>query len=137
MPIQTEISEALDQEAASGDFNDFIRTYVRKRLTAALGLTREGKLPSIQDRIEAMAVQANQGCGQIYELFLERFSGMVDRAYPPGCLDRERAIAIANAVGGYATPEEIAQSQIEADEMGCCSHGLDPDCCPCGCGDLD
>ncbi len=123
--------------SAASEFNDSIRAYVRERLTAALGLTPEGKLPSIENRIEAMAVQANQGCGQVYELFLERFSGMVDSAFPPGSFDRERAVAIAISVGGYATPEEIAQARIEAAEMGCCSHGLDPNCCPCGCGEYD
>lgn len=124
-------------DATPNEFNESIKAYVRERLTTMLGLTLEGKLPSLQQRIEAMAAQANQGCGQLYELFLERFSGMVDKAYPPGSYDRERAIAIALSVGGYATPEEIEREQQANAEMGWCTHGLDPNCCPCGCGEYD
>ena len=47
------------------------------------------------------------------------------------------AVKTAIAIGGYATPEELEQSRNEMADMGCCSHGLDPDCCPCGCGDTD
>ncbi len=119
------------------EFMAGIRTYVRERLTEAVGLTVDGRLPTMEDRLRAMAAQANRGCGQSYELFLERFSGMVDFAYPMGSYERDKAVKMAMAIGGYATPEELERSRDEMAEMGYCCHGLDPDCCPCGCGDID
>ena len=92
---------------------------------------------ALVQNIETMATQAIQGCGLSHDLFLERFSGMVDSAYPVGSVERDEAVKTAMAIGGYATPEELEQSRDEMAEMGYCCHGLDPDCCPCGCGDLD
>lgn len=121
----------------SAEFNESIQTYVRHRLTTLCGLTPEGTRPSLEARIAEMATQARTGCGQSYELFLQQFSGMVDAAYPTGSLDRDQAVAIAILVGGYATRAEREQTQHEMAEAGYCCHGLDPYCCPCGCGDLD
>jgi len=117
------------------DFSESIGAYVRERLIAALGLTPEGRLPSIEDQIDRMFAEANRGCGQSFDVFVERFSGMVDRAFPPGSHNREQAIAMSE--GCYRTPAELQQAQDEMAEMGYCSHGIDPDCCPCGCGDHD
>lgn len=89
----------------------------------------------IYGKINAIADHAIQGCGQSYEIFVQRFSGMVDLAYPPGSPDRDQAVAIAKSTGDYSSHEELDQSQTELSEMGCCIHGMDPNCCPCGCGD--
>ena len=88
----------------------------------------------LNDCIQKMKKTANFGCGLVYEIYVENFSAMLDSKFPPGHLQREEAIALAE--GDYCTPEEIAVSRQEAAELGLCSHGLDPDCCPCGCGDL-
>lgn len=122
-------------QAVSTEFNESIKAYVRERLTSVLGLLPGGKFPTIDNKVQAMADQANRGCGQSYDLFVQRFSGMFDSAFPPGCPDRERALVSANGI--YATPEELEKAQEELAEMGYCTHGLDPYCCPCGCGDLD
>lgn len=125
---------------APAELNESIKTYVRERLTAVLGLLPGGKLPggklpTINNKVQALADNANRGCGQSYDLFVQRFSGMFDSAFPPGSPDR--AQALISAKGIYATPEEREKTQEELAEMGCCSHGLDPNCCPCGCGDLE
>lgn len=117
------------------EFNAEIRRYTRAKLISALGLTPDGKLPTIANRVQAMADQANRGCGQSYEVFVRRFSGMFDAAFPPGTPDRESALASAGGI--YATPAELEEMDESLAEMGCCSHGLDPDCCPCGCGDYE
>jgi hypothetical protein len=35
----------------------------------------------------------------------------------------------------YATTEEIEQIQQESLNNGFCIHGIDPNCCPAGCGE--
>lgn len=95
--------------------------------------TREG----IKRWLEGLLQQAERGSGLVYELSVQRFSASVD-----GNLDRieepyrEIAIEIARDLG-YLNAEEVKvmQDQLAAD--GCCSHGLDPNYCPCGCGDIE
>ncbi|MDI9853427.1 hypothetical protein [Comamonas sp. 17RB] len=49
---------------------------------------------------------------------------------------RPEAIEIAKQLG-WATDEELAESQRQMDEAGCCTHGIDPDCCPMGCDGIE
>lgn len=87
--------------------------------------------------IHAMAEAANRGCGQVYELFVSRFSAAVDGRYDQEPEDiRTLALSIARD-HGYATPAEIEEMNQALDEAGCCAHGLDPYNCPVGCGDLE
>jgi hypothetical protein len=86
---------------------------------------------------ETMAEQANKSCGLVYEIFARDFSRAVNHALnslPEA--HRTEAIEIAKRLG-WATAEELAQSQRLMDEAGCCAHGIDPDCCPRGCGDIE
>lgn len=90
-----------------------------------------------QQRCEVIAEQANRSCGLVYEIFERNFTGVINQELQQ--LDqshRADAIQIARTFG-WATAEELAQSQRAMVDSGCCSHGLDPDCCPAGCGDLD
>ena len=89
---------------------------------------------NLNNCIQEMKETAHRGCGLVYEIYVEDFSAMLDDKFPPGHPQREEAIALAE--GEYCPLEEVAVSRQEAAEMGLCSHDLDPDCCPCGCGDL-
>ena len=87
--------------------------------------------------IEAMADEAGKGCGQIHDLYVRKFSGMVDVRFGLASDEvRNEAIQIARQFD-YSTPEELAADADEMAESGFCSHGLDPNCCPLGCGDLE
>lgn len=112
-----------------------VRQYVRKRLFQELGLLPGGKLPTLKNRIDAMADQASAGCGSSFDVFQMKLSGMIDAAFSQGSPDHVAAIEYTKGV--YASPHEIEANQKQLAEMGYCSHGLDPYCCPCGCGDLD
>lgn len=82
---------------------------------------------------ESLSNSAYQGCGQSDILFTRRFSKSIEQELnqiPEEHL--EEALVIAQQYG-YMTEEEMA---IDEDD-GFCSHGFDPDCCPCGCGDID
>lgn len=103
----------------------------------------EDKTPTAWDadawrtRCDALAKNANKGCGLSYDLFVEMFSGGVKR-HLDGMPEEWKADAETIARDfGYATPAELEKMRDEQAAMGCCSHGLDPDCCPAGCGDLD
>lgn len=87
-------------------------------------------------QLDGLAAKANQCCGLSYDLFVDKFSAAVDDAFPPGEPLREQALVLARE-RGYESPEERAQTQDELADMGYCSHGIDPNCCPAGCGDLD
>ena len=82
------------------------------------------------------AAQASRNCGCVHDIYQRLFSELVDEhlaklseEYHPAALD------IAHA-WDYLSPEGRAQAQQEMAEQGYCSHGLEPDCCPLGCGDL-
>jgi hypothetical protein len=88
-------------------------------------------------RCERLAVEANRGCGLVYETFVRAFTGAVNREVQKFA-EASRAEAIEVARGfGWATDEELAQSERVLAEDGSCSHGIDPRWCPVGCGDLE
>ncbi|WP_313569330.1 hypothetical protein [Comamonas terrigena] len=86
---------------------------------------------------EKMADQANRSCGLVYEMFERDFSCAVNHAHhslPEA--HRPEAIEIAKRFG-WASEEELAATQRLMDEAGCCNHGIDRNCCPMGCGDIE
>ncbi|UUC96131.1 MULTISPECIES: hypothetical protein [Comamonas] len=101
---------------------------------------REAEVFSENDwaaKCAALSDAANRGCGLVYETYELRVGASIDLALQqvPELL-RARAIEIATE-HGYTTPVERAvAAQMQRDD-GFCSHGLDPDCCPMGCGDID
>lgn len=92
---------------------------------------------SIRKTLDRLADEANRGCGQVYELFAIRFSEAVDWAYPPSSPDHDEVMVLMQEDGVYLTSEERKRELEEWAEQGYCSHGLDPNCCPVGCGDLE
>lgn len=91
--------------------------------------------PALKDALDQLAEAANRGCGLSYDLFVERFSTSVDQTYPQGSPERVAALELAISMG-YMTPAELAQAQEEMANDGYCSHGIELNCCPAGCGDL-
>lgn len=90
--------------------------------------------------VEEIANEANKGCGQIYELFCERFSEAIDgylsrsSSFRPEFIEEFMRVALS---AGYATPKEIEAGRRSSCEGGLCMRHLDPDCCPVGCGDIE
>ena len=85
----------------------------------------------------ALSDAAYQGCGLVYEMYEKRVGASIDLALQQVPeVQRARAIEIA-IEHGYTTPVERAAAEQEQRDGGFCSHGLDPDCCPMGCGDID
>lgn len=90
----------------------------------------------IQQRLNELSRQAATGCGQSDWLWQSGFSGMVASAYPPGHAQRNEALELAVPMG-YLTAAELEKQAEELANDGYCSHGIDPNCCPCGCGDIE
>jgi hypothetical protein len=91
----------------------------------------------LEARIAELAENASAGCGLVYELYVERFSGAVDRFVATLPEDqRARAIEIATT-HDYASPDEIAEGRDSVHADGLCRHYLPFDCCPLGCGEGD
>lgn len=94
--------------------------------------------PAWRALCEAAATHAIHGCGQSHDWYVELFSTAVDaqvRRLPAH--QHARALEIAGECGDYATPAERQETQDLNAETGVCMHGIDRDCCPAGCGDLD
>jgi hypothetical protein len=89
-------------------------------------------------KMDESAKLANKRCGCIYEVYQRGLSGAIDSyiATLPAA-HKQEAIALARHKYDYLTAEEIAEEISRDQEAGLCCHGLDPHCCPCGCGDLD
>lgn len=90
----------------------------------------------LKQDIKKLADDANDRCGQSYETYVKFFSSLVEYDFPIGSPLRDEALAIARTYD-YASPEELQRDADLNAEFGHCSHGLDPNCCPCGCGDFD
>ena len=74
--------------------------------------------------------RANKGCGQIYELYRFNLSNSIKNyidSLPEE--NREQAEAIVRSNFDYCT--EIQE------EDGVCSHGVERNYCPVGCGDIE
>lgn len=87
---------------------------------------------------EPVVDQAVAGCGSSFDVYQQRVSASIDGLLHGVAQEHlARAVEVARSEFDYATPEELAQAQQELADMGYCTHGIDPDCCPCGCGDIE
>ena len=82
---------------------------------------------------DELSQEASRGCGLSYEVFAERFSVAIgDRLSKLPEDHQNHATEIAKQYG-YATSEEMEESQEFYNDKGCCAHGIDLGCCPAGC----
>lgn len=82
------------------------------------------------DRVSALGKEACNGTGSVYLLYQRKFKALVSAAIAALPIEhQQQAKAIADAHGYSEADEELGEDD--------CGHGLDPDCCPLGCGDID
>lgn len=86
---------------------------------------------------EKLANSASRNCGLSHDVYVEKFSANINSelVYIPEQY-RLTAIEVARE-WDYATHKEIDLSDSFNAENGFCRHGIDPDCCPAGCGDFE
>lgn len=90
-------------------------------------------LSTVFEELDSKATQYAAGC--VYELFISRMNAEVLNIV--GTLPdavRDAFLKAAEAKGFYA-PKEPSGWLLEATQE-YCVHGLDYQCCPCGCGDF-
>lgn len=76
-------------------------------------------------------------CGCIFELYQQRLSREIDQLIHTLPAEyREWAVRLARDEFDYLSPDEIGAQMRNFKAQGLCIHGLDPDCCPLGCGDI-
>lgn len=74
-------------------------------------------------------------CGLSYELYQRRMSkGIEEIINNLPDENKKAAYKIARDEFYYVSKQQIKSLD---EELGLCSHGIDPQYCPCGCGDLD
>ncbi|WP_153306663.1 hypothetical protein [Desulfogranum japonicum] len=84
------------------------------------------------DLIAKKAVDRS-GCSEyMYVLNYSRYVDDLISRYP----DCRTILEEAVENGDYATAEDLERMREEQIEDGLCCHGLPPECCPLGCGDL-
>jgi hypothetical protein len=89
-------------------------------------------------RCEGLRDEANRGCGLVYELAVERYSGSITQALAAvSSAHVVEAQQIASSVFEYLSPEDQNEAERVRVESRLCMHWLDPQCCPCGCSDRD
>ncbi len=86
---------------------------------------------------ERLATSASNSCGLSHDIYVKKYSS--DIYLEIICIDEKYRLAAIEVARewDYATPEEIEDSDSSNIENGLCKHGLDLNCCPAGCGDLE
>lgn len=93
---------------------------------------------SFRDQCTAISKELMPNSGLIYELYQRRLSAGIDRLLRDIPVEfQDDAKAMAREEFDYMTAEEIADEIRQDRDNGICCHGIDRDCCPMGCGDLD
>ncbi len=95
------------------------------------------KSPDYPSLIERLSKQAHQNCGLSYELYLCRFQSSVDELIEHLPEDEKETVIALAVKRDYVSEQsnEAAQSDDDChDDTRYCSHGIDIDCCPAGCG---
>lgn len=89
----------------------------------------------LRTKFDEMSKEISRGCGLVYELYQTRLSAEIDNYIKTLPQDlHDKAYAIAKNEFDYICHSEKEEKPSWQD--GLCLHGLDPNCCPCGCGDL-
>lgn len=82
----------------------------------------------IHEKCENIATEAYRGCGQSDILWANNVRTMIDGWLHSITDENERQLIITIA-------EQHGYSTDEYSDPDMCRHGLDYDCCPCGCGE--
>ncbi|HCQ8543606.1 TPA: CcgAII protein [Klebsiella pneumoniae] len=100
--------------------------------------TLDQTLDDFRRQCERFASEQQALCGLIYELFQRRLSLDIENYLAGVPVEyRDELITVARREFDYITLDEVAEEIRQDLENGYCSHGIDRNCCPLGCGDLD
>ncbi|EKO6116475.1 CcgAII protein [Klebsiella pneumoniae] len=90
-----------------------------------------------RSELDVLSKKTMPGCGLVYELYQRRLSAAIDNLVATLPAEQHaQAFELARQEFDYLSAEDIAEEIRRDSENGYCSHGLDRNCCPLGCGDL-
>lgn len=92
---------------------------------------------AIDRRLKELAASASNGCGCSHDVYVQKFSAAVEREYKTLGHDRWSIVEPLARAFDYASPAEIEDEISASEAMGYCRHGIDRNCCPAGCGDVE
>jgi hypothetical protein len=88
-----------------------------------------------RSQCDLIANESVKRCGLSHTAYVDIFSSAIDsKLYHLSQDDSTPFIDIARE-WDYATPQERYEEQVSLKEQGYCSHGIEFDCCPAGCGE--
>ncbi|HAS6111681.1 TPA: hypothetical protein I7139_21325 [Vibrio vulnificus] len=94
--------------------------------------------PNYAPLIEQLAKQAHGGCGLSFELYSRRFQSSVNALLERQPDDeKETVITLAERHGYESDQPNVVQSFTPDwdEDTRYCSHDINIDCCPAGCGE--
>jgi hypothetical protein len=119
----------------SGHKPDAKPVYCRKQNSMTCSALDE---PAWHALCEKAAKEAHHRCGLSYGLYVDLLSSAIDVEVARLPEDqRAQALFIAKQEWDYATLAERQEEQDWNAKHGFCSHGIERNCCPAGCGDYD
>jgi len=123
------------QNEEVGDINPSTFTAPRK---PDLHSAAEPNQDSVERTVAELARTATQGCGSSHDVYVSKFSQSIDMLLAITD-DQARKDAIINAARNYDyhSPEQVQAMREESLQSGYCVHGIDPNSCPAGCGDIE
>lgn len=91
-----------------------------------------------RSELDMLAKETMSSCRLVYELYQRRLSAAIDN-FVAGLPEEQQTLAFELACQefDYRSAEEITDEICRDTENGYCCYGLDRNCCPLGCGDLD
>lgn len=99
-----------------------------------------GYHPVMIERVAALVRGIGQdsvrNCGCSWEVHLANFSYRIDMILARLNNQAIKEIFLFFArENNYMLPDEVREMQQKLLDSGLCIHGIDPDCCPAGCGE--
>jgi hypothetical protein len=84
---------------------------------------------------DLIAKESSKRCGLSHTVYVDKFSSAIDSVLCHLSAEAKNAFIDIAREWDYGTPEERYEEQVSLKEQGYCSHGLEFDCCPAGCGE--
>lgn len=85
------------------------------------------------EAFQSFADQAARTCASSHDLYVEKFSFLVDLAIQHQTLERQLQLLEIAKTMDYASRSEIEETRRWNDDNGYCKHGIELGCCPAGC----
>lgn len=92
-------------------------------------------LESMAKRVKRLAESVMGNCGCAHEAYLDHFSMLIDEVLNHERDEAKKATILYVAREyDYLSREEVCEMKGSCLDAGLCVHGIDPGCCPAGCG---